>query len=160
MIHLILFQLLISRNDKTRGLYSVPCDYCFKAVTLVNWTGRSILPQVVWDSANVALKLPLKPPTGGSLGPHKLGLRCNYSSEQLMQASLSMHTEIDGCGNGDSIHYNDTIMSAIASQTTDVSFVYSAVYSSATERQHQTPRHWPLWGEITGDRWIPRTKGQ
>ena len=22
------------------------------------------------------------------------------------------------------------------------------------------PRHWPLWGEITDDRWIPRTKGQ
>ena len=22
------------------------------------------------------------------------------------------------------------------------------------------PRHWPLWGEFTGDRWIPRTKGQ
>ena len=22
------------------------------------------------------------------------------------------------------------------------------------------PRHWPLWGEFTGDRWIPSTKGQ
>ena len=22
------------------------------------------------------------------------------------------------------------------------------------------PRHWPLWGGFTGDRWIPRTKGQ
>ena len=21
-------------------------------------------------------------------------------------------------------------------------------------------RHWPLWGEFTGDQWIPRTKGQ
>ena len=21
-------------------------------------------------------------------------------------------------------------------------------------------RHWPLWGECTDDRWIPRTKGQ
>ena len=21
-------------------------------------------------------------------------------------------------------------------------------------------RHWPLWGEFTGDRWMPRTKGQ
>ena len=24
----------------------------------------------------------------------------------------------------------------------------------------KTPLHWPLWGEVTGDRWIPRTKGQ
>ena len=22
------------------------------------------------------------------------------------------------------------------------------------------PRHWPLWGKFTGDRWIPRTKSQ
>ena len=21
-------------------------------------------------------------------------------------------------------------------------------------------KNWPLWGEYTGDRWIPRTKGQ
>ena len=21
-------------------------------------------------------------------------------------------------------------------------------------------RHWPLWGELTGDQWFPRTKGQ
>ena len=24
----------------------------------------------------------------------------------------------------------------------------------------KAPRHWPLWGEFTGDQWIPRTKGQ
>ena len=24
----------------------------------------------------------------------------------------------------------------------------------------KAPRHWPLWGESTGDRWIPLTKGQ
>ena len=24
----------------------------------------------------------------------------------------------------------------------------------------KAPLHWPLWGEFTGDRWIPRTKGQ
>ena len=24
----------------------------------------------------------------------------------------------------------------------------------------KTPRHWPLWGDFTGDRWIPRTKAQ
>ena len=23
----------------------------------------------------------------------------------------------------------------------------------------KAPRHWPLWGEFTGDQWIPRTKG-
>ena len=24
----------------------------------------------------------------------------------------------------------------------------------------EAPRHWPLCGEFTGDRWIPRAKGQ
>ena len=24
----------------------------------------------------------------------------------------------------------------------------------------KAPRHWYLWGESIGDRWIPRTKGQ
>ena len=24
----------------------------------------------------------------------------------------------------------------------------------------KAPRHRPLWGEFTGDRWIPRTRGQ
>ena len=24
----------------------------------------------------------------------------------------------------------------------------------------KTLRHWPLYGEFTGDRWIPRTKAQ
>ena len=24
----------------------------------------------------------------------------------------------------------------------------------------KAPRYWPLWWEFTGDRWIPRTKGQ
>ena len=24
----------------------------------------------------------------------------------------------------------------------------------------KAPRHWPLWGEFSGDQWIPRTKGQ
>ena len=24
----------------------------------------------------------------------------------------------------------------------------------------KAPRYWPLWGEFTGDWWIPRTKGQ
>ena len=27
-------------------------------------------------------------------------------------------------------------------------------------RSKKTPRHWPLWGEFTDDRWIPHTKGQ
>ena len=132
------------------------------------------------------------------------------------------------------IHYSDAIMSAMTSQITGISFVYSIVCSDADQRKHQSsaslafvrgihlrqvnsphkgpvtrkmfpfddvimytlcatsttadslitrlltstnfsrwwfiqaqmkqdieaPRHWPLCGEFTGDRWIPRTNGQ
>ena len=30
---------------------------------------------------------------------------------------------------------------------------------SQTKENIKAPRHWPLWGEFAGDRWIPRTKG-
>ena len=36
----------------------------------------------------------------------------------------------------------------------------SSVYSGADQRKYQAPRHWPSYGEHTGDRCIPRTKAQ
>ena len=55
-------------------------------------------------------------------------------------------------------HYIDVIMTTMASQITSLTVVYSIVYSGADKKN--APRHWPLCGESTGDRWIPRTKGQ
>ena len=31
---------------------------------------------------------------------------------------------------------------------------------SGMDKKNKAPRHWPLWGESTGDQWIPLTKGQ
>ena len=45
-------------------------------------------------------------------------------------------------------HYSDVIMSAIATQITSVSIHYSTVGSGVDQWKHQTPRHWPLWGEF------------
>ena len=39
-----------------------------------------------------------------------------------------------------------------------VSTVYSTVCWGTDKKSIKAPRHWPLWGEFTGDRWIPRTK--
>ena len=50
--------------------------------------------------------------------------------------------------------------SAIASQITSPTIVYSAVYSDADQRKHQSSASLAfVWG-IHRDRWIPRTKGQ
>ena len=57
-------------------------------------------------------------------------------------------------------HYDDVIMTMLASQITSLTVVYSIVYSGVNQRKHQTPRHWPLCGKFTGDRWISRTNGQ
>ena len=57
-------------------------------------------------------------------------------------------------------HYNDVIMTTMASQITGLTVVYSTVYSDADQRKHQSSA--PLafvWG-IHRDRWIPRKKGQ
>ena len=56
-------------------------------------------------------------------------------------------------------HCNDIIMGAVASQITSLTIVYSFIQAQIKENI-KAPRHWPLWGEFTGDRWIPRTKGQ
>ena len=58
------------------------------------------------------------------------------------------------------IHYNDVIMTTMASQTTSLTVVYSTVYSDADQRKHQSSASLAfVWG-IYRDRWIPRTKGQ
>ena len=53
-------------------------------------------------------------------------------------------------------------MEGMASQITSLMIVYPTVYSGADQRKQNIKalRHWPLWGEFTGDQWIPRTKGQ
>ena len=55
---------------------------------------------------------------------------------------------------------NDFIMGAIASQITSLTIVYSTVIQTQIKENIKAPRHWPLCGEFTGDRWIPRTNGQ
>ena len=57
-------------------------------------------------------------------------------------------------------HYGDVIMGMMASQITSITIVYSTVYSVQIKENIKAPRHWPLCGEFTGDRWIPRTKDQ
>ena len=57
-------------------------------------------------------------------------------------------------------HYSDVIMGPMASQITSLTTVYSLFIQAQIKENIKTPRHWPSCGEFTGDRWIPRTKGQ
>ena len=57
-------------------------------------------------------------------------------------------------------YHSDVMISVMASQITGVSIVGSTVCSGEDKENIKAPRHWPLRGESTGDRWIPLTKGQ
>ena len=57
-------------------------------------------------------------------------------------------------------HYNDVIMTTMASQITSLTVVYSTVYSDADQRKHQSSASLAFVWEIHRGRWIPRTKGQ
>ena len=55
-------------------------------------------------------------------------------------------------------HYNDVIMTTMASQITSLTVVYATVYSDADQRKHQnsaSPAF--VWGTHR-DRWFPRTR--
>ena len=57
-------------------------------------------------------------------------------------------------------HYNDVIMTMMASQITSFKVVYSTVYSEADQRKHQSSASLAFaWG-IHRDLWIPHTKGK
>ena len=51
-------------------------------------------------------------------------------------------------------------MGAMASQITSI-LIFTQLFAQVQIKENiKAPRHWPLWGEFTGPRWIPRTKGQ
>ena len=58
------------------------------------------------------------------------------------------------------VHYDDVIMTILASQITSLTVVYSIVYSGVDERKHQSSASLAFVRGIHRDRWIPRTKGQ
>ena len=57
------------------------------------------------------------------------------------------------------MHYIDVIMSAMASQIT-ASRLFTEPFIQAQIKNSKALRHWPLWGEFTGGRWVPLTKCQ
>ena len=57
-------------------------------------------------------------------------------------------------------HYNDVIMGAMASQITSLPIFIQLFIQVQIKEKIKAPRHWPLCGEFTGGRLIPRTNGQ
>ena len=52
-------------------------------------------------------------------------------------------------------------MGKMASQITSLTIVFTQPFIQAQFKEIiKAPCHWPLCGEFTDDRWIPRTNGQ
>ena len=78
--------------------------------------------------------------------------------KQKQQHDSYDHRQRPGCETAN--HYGDVIKGLLASQITSLTIACWNVYSSAYQRKHQSSASLALCGEFTGDRWIPRTKGQ
>ena len=101
----------------------------------------------------------------GALGNQTIKLRITdplcmkFIDNGCFSLTKSSNAESVPC-HGSLIHihksqYNDVTMSAMAS----LSFTQLCVQTQIKENT-KAPRHWPLCGEFTGDRWTPRLKGQ
>ena len=57
-------------------------------------------------------------------------------------------------------HYSDVIW-ALWRFKSPASRLFAQPFIQAQIKENiKAPHHWPLWGEFTGDRWIPHTMGQ
>ena len=79
---------------------------------------------------------------------------------------ISAATKIYFASKNSAVHtfdYNDVIMDAMTYTCTKspapLLFTHIFVQAQIKEKGKDVC-HWPLWGESTGDRWIPLTKGQ
>ena len=102
---------------------------------------RLFVPHYALVYAKYKVKARLTGPLWGeSIGdqwfPHKCG--------PVMKKALPFHLA----------HYNDVIMTTMASQITSLTVVYSTVYSDADQRKHQSSASLAfVWG-IHRDRWM------
>ena len=78
---------------------------------------------------------------------------CDVASEATLKTADKIHRL-------ELLHYSDFIISAMASQITSLTIVYSAVCSGVDQRKHQSSASLAFVRGIHSHRWIPRTKGQ
>ena len=73
---------------------------------------------------------------------------------------LKNSSQIRSLGAWRSNHNGDVMMGAMISQIPASRLFTQPLIQAQIKENTQAPRHWPLSGEFTGDRWIPRINGQ
>ena len=91
-------------------------------------------------------------------------MRCRENSTYVILGGSNFWGYLDAHGisqNASCIfHYNDVIMGAMQLKSPASPLFTQPFIQTQVKRNIKAPRHWPLCGEFTGNRWIPRTNGQ
>ena len=136
-------------------LQVIPCrpiDYLNQCGHIVNWTiwnsfRRNLNHDItIFHARNVIENIVCTMVSTLAWPQRLLNIPDNVPNQG--QTGLASHIN----ANKQFAHYSDVTMS--------VATVCSTVCSGADQRKHHGPRHWPLWGESNGDRWIPLKNGQ
>ena len=96
------------------------------------------------------------------LSPFRVGLSVTYVCHIFYYIAPVFYRDLSAQAAMDTrvtrlYHYNDVIMSAMASQITRLTIVSSTVDTDADHRKLQSSVSLAF---VTGDRWVPSTKGQ
>ena len=114
---------------------------CLKIFVLINYVQK-------W-TASVLSQIPAT--------PHSSIHRLPIDISKLKPCSIWLFGALYSLARYSRPHYNDVIMSAMVSQITSLTTVYSTVYSGADQRKHQSfaslafvnsPRKWPVTREM------------
>ena len=110
----------------------------------------SILPALCKENPPVTSGSPIKGP---------LMLKVYYFDRNYAESHSG---ETRHFSDGLFYHYSDVIMGTVASPIlqTPALRLFTQPFVQEKVKEIKAPRHLPLWGEFTGDRWIPHTKGQ
>ena len=108
--------------------------FCWKGHQQRNHQSSGISGPLCWDSIGQILN----PSTKG-----QWCRRCVHISWRHHGSLQWCHNERDGATDHQRFHW---LLNRLPRRT--------------PKKNIKAPRHWPLWGESTGDRWIPHTEGQ
>ena len=133
-----------SQRPVTRS-FDVFCDLRLnKRLNKQSWGWWFETPsRSLWRNCNgyfvIAKKTPLSLPSWVNYGMSNTSIL-----ETIQRGITASQYEYVSMNCAIASYYSDVIMSAIASQVTGVSIIYSTVCSGTHQRKHQSPRYWPL----------------
>ena len=104
----------------------------------LSWpSSAQIIPRELYKYSAIAIDTPIIPPWG------------RYMKSFVSEAGISCWT----------LHWRHNERFGVSNHQ-PYGCLHNCLFKAQIKENIKAPRHWPLCGEFTGDRWIPHTKGQ